>query len=59
MAATRKVSRKGKGKGTRKGKGGKRAPNAWNKKVMAVFHRERKTNKNFKLGDAMRMAKKE
>lgn len=29
---------------------------AWNKLVKKVFLKNRKTNKNFKLGDAMKMA---
>ena len=53
--AKRNVTRKaGKGK-----KGTRKNGNPWMRKVMEVFHRERKSNKNFKLGDAMKMAKRE
>ena len=31
---------------------------AWNDKVMKVFREKRKSNPNYKLGDAMREAKK-
>ena len=31
---------------------------AWNEKVMKVFREKRKSNPNYKLGDAMRDAKK-
>ena len=44
-------------------KGGKRTLSpklkAWNQKVMTVYRREKAKNKNYKLGDAMRQAKKE
>ena len=52
---TRKAS-KGKAGKTRKGK---RAQTPWMKKVMECYHRMKKTNKNVRLGDAMKQAKKE
>ena len=52
---TRKAS-KGKAGKTRKGK---RAQTPWMKKVMECYHRMKKTDKNVRLGDAMKQAKKE
>jgi hypothetical protein len=42
-----------KGKGTRKGKKG---PSDWNKKVMEIYHRMKKSDKSVKLGAAMKEA---
>ena len=38
---------------------GKRPMNAWAKKVKEVYDREKRKHPNFKLKDAMKMAKKE
>lgn len=36
----------------------KRKLTAWNKHLMAVYHELKKKNKNVKLADAMKVAKK-
>jgi hypothetical protein len=56
--AKRNATRKAGGKKARKN-GTRKNGNPWMEKVMRVFHRERKSNKNFKLGQAMKRAKNE
>ena len=58
VKATRKVT-KGKAKGTRKGKRTlSPALKKWNEKVMKVYREMKKKNPSYKLGDAMKAAKK-
>lgn len=57
-----RMTRKGKllsKKHSKKTRKGKRPQTPWMKKVMECYHRMKKTNKNTKLGDAMKQAKKE
>jgi len=57
--STRKVEKKQKSKGTRKGKRTlSPALKAWNDKVMKVYREMKAKNPKTKLGDAMKAAKK-
>ena len=57
--ATRKVTKGKAVKGTRKGKRTlSPALKKWNEKVMKVYREMKKKNPSYKLGDAMKAAKK-